>query len=416
MLSNVIRTEAFNPDKHANDLTVYRVDPNLVPLGNIRLCEVGATQTGGTDVLLPKSSGVAELIENVYVELDGERLADNPSTSRDATNRNLMMGNDLQKSLLSELAKTEIGTIAEYQAPINSWGTDGGIRAAPFSTSGRNTLTGSSATTAKGRIRLGDFIDFFNKTQYLPKLPNLIITIEWKNLLTANVLQYSVAPTSYTILPPKLVMDIVTDRPSLEKISPELDVFYLDVIDEFQNINAVADGSTATQTVKPQAFNHRYLQNLTIVNEASTDHGIQDAGLGYNGSIAQKDETIQLIVNGSDLLPELGCKSSAHKQMFYYHSRGALCVPYSGYTYAQDGQFDYLNSDLIKQVGRQSYGAFDVGAEIGSLNVRYTREGTAQAHQSSALSLHMYGRCWKHVMLKDNKAVIEYVSPPVMAQ
>lgn len=416
MLSNVLKRFAVPPNSHGNDLSYWSIDPNKVILPNLRLGGVGATQDGGADVFLPRCSGVDEIIENVYVELDTEKIADNQNLALYASMFNMMIQNRRQKNVSTVLRRTELGSRSRYVAPTNSWGTDAYVKAQIFPAERAgvqtNQLTGNSATTATGLVHLSDFIEFLNSAdvKFLPYLPNLKITVEWKDLTRADVLRYTTAPTGYTILKPKLIYDEVIDQASLKSIPRGFKTRYLEPVFEYQTLSAVANGVTARETITTQGFDGKYLEDLAISLEAVTDDTRNEAGLGFNSSIAQKGEKIMLVLNGANHLPEEGLDTSAKKQLYQAVTRGALCVPYSGYQYAVEGAVDYLDEDFLQMASRQSYTTIGVGAPVGSLTVQYTRTGTDVPQQSGALYMNMFGRVWRELeVTPEGRALLSYV-------
>lgn len=413
MLSNVLQRNAIPPNKHNNEISQWSIEPNIVIMPNLRLADVAATVTGGLNVYLPRTSGIAELIENVYVELDTEKIADNQSVALYASILNLMRENKRQKNVNTVLRRTEIGTFSIYEPPTNTWGTDGAIRADIFSAAGKNALTNNAATTARGLVHLSDFIEFFNSqdVRYLPYLPNLKITVEWKDLTIPNVLRADTTPTGYTILSPKLVYDQVIDRASLDRIPRGMKaVRYLSPEYEYQTLPAVADGSLLRTTVRTQGFDGKYLEDLMISFEGTNDPNRDTAGLGFNSSISQKSEVIQFRLNGATHLPDAGIDKIGRKMMMQVVTRGALNVPYSGYQYAAIGEHDYLNPALQFMVGRMAYTTVGFGVPVGSLYLEYTREGTADSTQSDPILVNLFGRVWRQLEVSpEGRADLSYV-------
>lgn len=425
MLSNVLQRRAELPDKHDNSYSYWSIDPNKVILPNLRLAGVGATinPTGNATIWrLPNESGIAEIIENVYVELDTEKIADNQNLSLYASMINQMRENKRQKNVISVLRRTKLGTISKYEEPINPWGSDGRIKARLLPVD--NVLTSNPATTSTGLIHLSDFIEFFNSKDvpYLPYLPNLRIVVEYKDLTREGVLVYpttapSSAPTGYTILKPKLIYDEVIDQKSLAQIPRGLKTRYMEPVYEFQTINAVANNVDARQEIRTQGFDGKYLEDLYISLEPASVGAI---GQGYNISSAQRFEKIQLVLNGANHLPTEGLDSISKKMLYQVTSRGPLCIPYSGYQYQNNGKHFYLHlgtstqadrdPDLVLKAGRQSYTTVGVGSPVGSLSVQYSRRGWINDETQQPLNLNLFGRVWRQLeVTPDGRAMLSYV-------
>ena len=424
MLSNVLKRSAVPPNSHSNELSVFYIDPNIVILPNLRLAGVGATVVGGADVTLPRSSGIVEIIENVYVELDTEKIADNKNLALYASLFNQMIENKRQKNVSTVLRRTELGTRSLYEEPTNTWSSDGKIKAGVYSARRglvrTNQLTDNANTTAQGLIHLSDFIEFFNspEVKYLPYLPNLKISVEYKNLLADDVLSYVVKPLSYQILRPKLIYDEIIDAASLRQIPRGFSTTYLEPVFEYQQLPAVNPGSTLRTSIISQAFDGKYLEDLAISLEAVNDRRRNLVSLGFNSSVAQKDEVIMVVLNGSNHLPEQGLDSSAKKQLYQAISRGPMCIPYSGYQYAATTPDQYLQGrkigdlkgNLSEAVGRQSFTTVGVGAPVGTLVLQYTRQGQVEDVQSGPLLLTLFGRVLRSLQVTpEGRANLAYV-------
>jgi hypothetical protein len=406
MLSTMVVTKQIEPRYHTNYKTEFRLD-DRVYLSKLRLINVGASVSGGSGVTYPFNSGVAEIIENMYLYTGNELIAYLREVPQYAAYKFAQRDNAHQKGVLARTALTQMGIKVEEEVLSNLW-SEQRVLADTWSQNSRNAVT----STNLGHLRLNDFLEFLNALPYLPRIPNLRLVIEWGDLTQTNKLKYTTVPTSYTIQRPLLVVDEIIDEQILAGIKSDFQVSYLNVEVDRQRISKPANATSIIRTrYSPKTFDQKYLKDLVVALVPDTDAYVQKSGLCRNVAVAQLNERFTFTVNGSQFLEADGIDSPAVRMMFNKISRGALARSLDHYNYARDGQELSLGTgDLYHQITRQAYLTVGVEDQISDfdINHEFQARGTEDQYQWVATDMFLFGRINRMLQVQNGRVLTAF--------
>ena len=418
-LANVVQTVLIDPKTHnttnsaGGRIAIFEIPKDTVYLPQMQLIGLGATKTGGTNVQYPRSSGIAELIDSISIELNGTTLAVIEDFSSYAAKKHLEAPNQHLMQYQSVMSRTELGVQRRWHAPSNPWGTDGAIRHGYRPSYLRNFITDSASTTAKGILMLNDYFDFLNVVPYFPPLSNFLLKIVWKDLRPAGTLRYDANITDFSNLQPMLVMKKIIN-PSPEQLVPSLPTLVFDgIVTEYKQVPATTNGTAQTVSLELQSLVSLDCRDLTWATYPATDERRMDAGFGKHYSAAQKGEVFSFTINGSRWLPYNGIDGMAVKQYFKALVDGGIAAFYDSYNYDAEAKRNEYDESMLYTVGRLSYGGMPYGGFISTNTLTYQRVGDeSNDTQLSALTIQLWGKAKQFVTIRCGKPVTGQFGTP----
>lgn len=418
MLSTLVVTKQLNPDKHdstGKTNTIIEIPPNVY-LSKMRLINVGAQASGGTNVLYPANAGVSQLVHSLSLKSGNQEIARLNEVGQYMGYRYGLKDNAHQQGTLARTALTEMGTNVSYERPTNPW-SRGYILNLPFSqgrnqanTADRNQVVSSN----NGTLNLNEMLEFLNAQPYLARIPNLRLEIEWNDLTEDNLLVYTTKPTSYSVNRPQLLLEQVVDQAVLDQIPSDFMVEYMNVEVERQRIAKPANNtSISTYKLEHKAFNQKYLKDVVMALRPDTDTGTASAtssGLARNVAFSQQNERYTFQINNMEYLPPDGIDSPGVKMYLNRIARGAISRGFYHYAYAQQDAWNYLGGNKLNQVQRQAYLMLPVEDVINRFQttLRFQARGSQNQNQWDASDLFLFGRVSRKITVQNGRVLLSY--------
>ena len=382
-----IQTKIVRVAYHSNARTEFRFERDAPCLSNIRLMNIGCSQTGGTDVKYPISSGVGSLIKHISLYCGNQLI----SQLRDA-NKYLAFhycndSNDNELAKTNILAQNGLGylTLANKLTRMGN----------------QTNLTGDVSTTPVGWIRLDECLHFLKSTSQVPcDVGDWRLVIEWSSSLTNFNHQSGsyVAPTSIEIVEPMVVCDFILGA----KSPSDLIVQYWDLESDRIVIPAIPPAVTTPDATKAKmnGFDTKTVGRMLLVNDMPE---FPNAGLGIDKSVPQLDEKIQMTVNGKKKFAFDGI-TNLNKTQMLNDAWGAMCCPFFNNQYGLAGATDIYGVNT--NMDGFSYGGVKMQQRIQDLQVEYTRTRGAENWHKEQFDLLIFGEVAKQFLHKGGKTVV----------
>ena len=417
-LSNSTKTLLIDPRSHNNTRTEFRLDENFYA-SSIKLVDVGLSDTNaaGEEFLYPTFNGVMQLIKNIYLYSDTTLLdsiqnipqytalqALKTSNQGSHLNRDLLLnGNgftlqqvDSEGDRAGALTQDDPAQVLFAGGPVQN----------------NQIPIAANSDQQSGTVMLPQILSFLETVPVLPKIPNLRLVIEYDT----QVQNYFNDPSNPIVSPnlqvirPTLVVEQLLNEPDMPD---QLQIpFMQTIVERFQvpAADATANASVPQRlSFKSQAFNQKFLRDLTFLNSPSAD--LADASsrnlTRLTRSVAQKAEVLQLVVNNSNHLPDVGIDSPAKKFMYFNDTDRPLNIPLiAGLPAIKDASGNIVTDDQL--VGQYTATAVKVGMRINDLRVEYQRLYGPAAPSQEAFTLLAYGKVARNMSMQGGRIRLDY--------
>ena len=423
-LSNAIKTHILDPRVHNDRRSEFRLDDGFYS-SNLTLVDAGLYDTALTDdtnVTYPCNAGAMSCIKNIYLYSDNvaiDQLLECQShsafkcwQSRNARQNDLNRF-DLYSGWGFNVADRDVTIDGEDQKKnsytLQAEYVDYYLQQGNTQSFNQPQVARAEASGISGQIRLSEYLGFLRDSKVLPRIPNLRLVIEWNTTATdtyTNSNATTPAPVkSFKVKRPSLICDEILGMSGEQ----DFKIPYYSTIHERFVVDAVAEGSTQRASLKSTAFNQRWVKDIMFFNRASGD---SDYMLAKFRSPAQKDEKLQLIVNGTKFLPDQGIDTPGLKVYHLNNSHGTFNLPQACYQYATaDAPGRYISARSKEIVGQGSITSVAVEDKIERLQVEYERVGysaDAGADTRASFELFCYGRIAKLLEVKKGRSRVSY--------
>ena len=262
---------------------------------------------------------------------------------------------------------------------------------------------------ASGMLVLSNYLEFLKSVPILPMIPDLRLVIEF-NTTASDFYVDGDAPSavtpSFVPIRPQLMYEIINN------VKPEMGLVkipYTSCIVERFVVPVASAGTTIPSSFRSNAFRGRFLKDLVLFNQPSSDSSWLRA---KERSIAQVEEKIQLIVNSRKFLPDDGISSEALKLRYFTDAIGNLNVPLacalSGYEDKTGATNCTLDAHTSAVVSNFSVAGVLIQDVIDRLDIEYSRKGFGAGDQSVAFNLLAFGRVNRLMELKDGVVRLSY--------
>jgi len=379
MYTSGIKTNLVSPSfNKSNYRSEFRLESDKVYLSNFRLANVGAS-TSVTGQQYNGLCGVYGIIRNISLLDDNIELDKINQCNMWLAFKNYNNDNSKNKDINTNLVKSNLGYTMDENV-INNY-------IEPAKT------TDNASTTAKGWLDLRDVFPMLKGSEIVPTniFKNLRLVIEYDPDST-NVLEGSTATATST--EPLLIVDeLVNDKEAsklmrgykgLRFFAIENDIAVLPAI----TVSQVEGKKKQKEIVSINGFNNKVLHRLLIVNTPSDVTGLE---YGSMGSLQQKDQTVQLRLNGSNILPANGI-TNVHERLALLNDTFGTCN---------------TNPDKLKN---SDYFGIVVQDRVQELVLEYAREGVYNENSyNQMLQLHVFGEVVKEIKVFNGRYVVGYV-------
>jgi hypothetical protein len=380
MLSNRIKTVVLDPVFHNNNRTDFEIGQNMVLLSNLRLIDISILTSAASNI--PVDTGVLGLIKNVFL-YDGGVLLDQMYNFSDYIKFiNANKSNDKNASINSILNGSLFGFSVTKGKQIDK--TDSNI----ISLKAVSQYNTTYSTTFKGLFELNLVMDFLNNINYISTniFKNLRLVIEWNNVSTIT--------TFKSLVRPSLVYDQIIDEQMIMKIEKEfinMTISYKPIEREITSLAAIAANNTKQDiTLQLKAFDDKTLIRILVLKTVS---------ILQNKSFPFLAESLNLIVNGRQLIPYYGIDGPNKKAMYLNESWGSVNL------LPGDNDISYLRASEITRnaaLGQlNDYFGVNVGEQIKELIVNYSRTSDASGTSKLAINLLFYGEVMKEIKINE---------------
>ena len=370
----------------------FRLDNNMgaLYLSNMRLINVGLvvdTQANRYNLLL----GSEGVIKNMYL-YDGKVVLDSVLNFSGIEafkryNKTNSSNCDIHKVLKNHGLGFVLSSyvVEDMDVPIVT----------EFFPNAPNTPATSEENSPLGFLNLKEIFPLLGQLEYIPtslfKDLKLVIEYELGHALTSVGAS---VPTKTTL--PLLIADQVMDDALAVKVASEFKQVVWNAVEvESVYLPEGTAGKVQSVNFKLSGFNNKTLGRLLMQKAATT---LQSALYRNVASEAMVEEAIQVVVNGSNVLPEFGA-DRPNMRLSLLSSTFGNCnsIPSSNDTafYGVDMVID----DAADRVGHLDYFGLLISDKIQNLQVQYSRNcrtgGSAQYKQP--LNLNFYGEVAKTI-------------------
>jgi len=431
-LSNAVKIHILDPIVFNAQRAEFKI-PNSYWASSLKLVDVGvySAQVDGKQTGLYYSSvnGVLSSIKGLTL-LSGSTILDQiQELAAYGSVKNLMTTNqgseDVSRfqllngiSLTPAMGGRGMTTTATHKdyAQVYDLALDAGTMLAKQRHNNQIQISDVAENGPSGMLLLSDYMQMLKTIPVLPMLPDLRLVIEF-NTNTADFYKDSspATPASFTLTPirPQLLAEEL-----LGQVAPKgmLKVPFQCTIVERFNVPSAADGVTVSSSFRSGALRQRYVSEMILYNRVSS---ADDWMLRNNRSVAQKNEKIQIVLNGRKHLPDQGIDQEAQKLQYFNQTVGALNVPLAGalsscadVVAGRDNIF--ADAKSRKLAHNCSFTAVGINDVIDRLDIEYQRTGSTLApgasgtDQTGAFDLLMFAHVNRLLEVENGKIRLSY--------
>lgn len=426
-----------------NFRTEFKFDANQVYLSNMRLANIGAvcnTDVGETFSynFLVGSYGVIKQISL----LDGnESLSNLVDFNRYNAFKSFTTKNDDNNSITKFLQVNNLGyvyTDVDTVPPAIPLPPPQATLGKIERLNNAGQLLNTEDSTTKGWLSLRDCIPFLSASQYVPTnvFKNLRLVIEYETNsqnFAKNAIQ------SFTTTEPFLIADMMVNSKVANQMMMEYkSLSWLDietdrvVLPALTNVSGVLPNPVQEVKFNVNGFNNKLVNRVVMCNQATSEltfkpnNNINEVfytDFANIGSMGMLNQSLQVIVNGSNLFTEP--VNTANKRLaMLVDNYGDATMPL-GYAYTSGLKGETDNTSLVSKsleiLNNTDYSVFTLGGQrIQELVLEYKRTGQLNTTASVAnqrfqrfnqqLNLVLYAEVQKTLVLgQGGNYVIQYV-------
>jgi len=415
-LSNSTKTLLIDPRSHNNTRTEFRLDDNFYA-SSIKLVDVGLSDPGATgeEFLYPTFNGVMQLIKNIYLYSDTtliDSIQNIPQYTALQGLKTSNQGSYLNRDLLLNGNGFTIQRVDSEGDRAGALTQDDPMQnLSSMPTKNNQIPIGANSEQQSGTIMLQQILSFLETVPVLPKIQNLRLVIEYDTTVTNyfNDPSNPIPSPAVQVIRPTLVVEQLLNEPEMPDT---LQIpFMQTIVERFQVplTTSANDSVPMRSSFKSQAFNQKFLRDLTFLNSPSDD--LADANdrnlTRLTRSVAQKGEVLQLVVNNSNHLPDVGIDSPAKKLMYFNDTDRPLNLPIiAGLPAIKDASGNIVTDDQL--VGQYTATAVKVGMRINDLRIEYQRLNGPTLPSQQAFTLLAYGKVARNMTIQGGRIRMDY--------
>jgi hypothetical protein len=414
--TSAIQTEVLNPvfnqSKYRSE---FRLDQDMLYTPNMRVLNLGVLATAGSFADQRKYNrltGVCGVVRSIFL-YDDKQVLDQVLNYKDyGAFKNFNSSNSDNQDVKKNLKKHGLGFVYDTDLVTPATSTIRTLIKQYNPVTGGHIPTNDDATSPTGYLDLRDVFPLLKSLEFVSTsvFKNLKVVIEYdvNNLLTTGT--NTDLPSATTV--PILVVDkIVNDQPFIDKFLSEFKEVSWNCIEmESVQLPLITPPASGVQSQKYRlnGFTDKTLGVLLLQKKPVT---VLSSDYLNNGSISLINETIQVTVNGSNILVDDGVIAP--------NQRLALLTDTVGNVNAFPGcnMTGFINcsssvENTLQRVGQLDYFACGVGKKISSLDVTVSRKNTAgiDARYKQPVELQFFGSVRKAIVVgKDNSYQVIYV-------
>ena len=416
--TSAIQTEVINPQFNQSKYrSEFRLDQDMLYTPNMRVLNLGVLGTAGSfgdDRAYNLLTGVGGVVRNIFL-YDDKQVLDQVLNYKDyGAFKNFNATNSDNQDFKKNLKKHGLGFVYDTDT-FTPAGSD--IRSVikeynPIN--GGHIPTDSDSTSPTGFLDLRDVFPLLKSLEFISTsvFKNLKVVIEYdvNNVLSITSGADASKPSATTV--PILVVDKVVDEPFVSKwVSAFKGVTWSCMEMETVQLPTLVNPPTSgvqSQKYRLNGFTDKTLGVLLLqkkpVSVLSNDYL-------NNGSISLIGETVQVAVNGSNILPDDGVVASNQRLALLSDTFGN-CNAFPGCNMTGFINCSLSVENMLHRVGQLDYFGCAVGKKISNLDVTVSRAYTAglDARYKQSVELQFWGSVMKSIIIgKNNTYQVIYV-------
>lgn len=379
---------------------IFRFDPNEVYMSNMRLVDIGCTKPQGTgNVPYNQLNGALSVIQRIALYSDNVLLDSIDKFQLWSAFSNFNTTNDRSISSKNNLQKSNIGFINVYDQI-----TEDMVIKKPNTTV--TQCTDDASTTGKAYLSLRDVLPFLAGSDVVPTsvYKNLRLEVEFNRNINSDATPSNTTNVCKTVRP-LLSCEVIMDEEQKMNFNREYKGVTFKGY-ETTSVFAPASGD-AKQNLNftLNSYNNKNVERVLIVKEAQSG-GSTSSEYGAVGSLAMNKESVNMNINGSQLLPQnlelRGEILSRVTDLFGDCDQVALNM---------DINKASLVENSAQNVGFTDYIAMQVNAYVNNnLQLEYSRTGVAGSDQSKEkMNLVIYGEVHKAIIREGDSIRVQYI-------
>jgi hypothetical protein len=410
----------FNSSKYR---TEFRIVKDGLYLSNMRIHNLGLTTTElgvVSEVAYNYLTGVHGAIENIYL-YDGKQVLDQVLHYADRSafteyNKTNQANQDIYKFA----SRTGLGYVLNREPQLQSEEQDQNkALITEFYPNSAKELGNTQETSALGFLNLREVFPMLKNVEFLHTaiFKNLRVVIEYKQ--GSNALAYDEITSFSGTSQPILVIDQVMNETVAQKVLSE----FKPIVWSAQEVEQVLvpAGNTGGK-FRLNGFSSKTLSSLLIQKKATSNTLASRLYKSY-ASETNIDETVQILVDGSNVLPQNGVDRPMWRLSLLSDSFGN-CNSHTG----SSSLTPYLPQNIVSatvkndgnvanfsdRCGRVDYFGCIINKPINTLDLVYSRtiDAASDARYRQALFLNVFGNVVKQITpAGKNGYVVSYVFP-----
>ena len=404
----------FNQSKYRSE---FRITEDGLYTNALRVLNLGVLATSASATAKRSYNlitGAGSVVKNIYL-YDDKTVLDQVLNYRDyGAFKNLQASNSDNMDVKKNLKKHGLGFVYNTESPFTPATSVITTLIRQYNpVVGGHIPTDSENSTPVGYLDLRDVFPLLKSLEFLSTsvFPKLRVVIEYD---VNNVLIYSPdnadKPTATTV--PILVVDKVVDEAFISKwVGGFKGVSWNCVENEIVSLPALASappGGVQSVKYRLNGFNNKTLGNF-LMQKKATNTGA-DLSILYlnNSSVSMINETMQVYVNGSALLPDSGILSANHRLGMLVDTFGNINM-HPGANIPCFPQASTSIEEFANRVGELDYFGCTVGKKINQLEINFSRVFNNNSIYKQALELQFFGTVSKSLIVGKGGYQIIYI-------
>lgn len=398
----------FNQSKYRSEFRITEdgLYTNAMRVLNLGVLATSASETEGRSYNL--LTGVGGVVRNIYL-YDDKTVLDQILNYKDyGAFKNLQALNSDNMDVKKNLKKHGLGFVYNTENPFTPATSIITTLIRPYNLID-DVPTDSENTTPTGYLDLRDVFPLLKSLEFLSTsvFSKLRIVIEYD---VNNVLTYDPdnadKPTATTV--PILVVDKVVDDAFVSKWVSEFKGVSWNCIENETVIVPALTGSIQSVKYRLNGFNNKTLGNLLMQKKGTLSSELLSSFYLNNSSLSMINETMQVYVNGSALLPDSGVLSANHRLGLLVDTFGNMNI-HPGANIPCFPQANTSIQDFNHRVGVLDYFGCSVGKKINQLEISFSRLDNTENYYKQALELQFFGSVAKSLIVGKGGYQIIYV-------
>jgi hypothetical protein len=414
--TSAIQTEVINPVYNQSKYrSEFRLDTDMLYTPNMRVLNLGVlgTSTSFSDNRAYNLlTGVGGVIKNIFL-YDDKQVLDQVLNYRDyGAFKNFNATNSDNQDVKKNLKKHGLGFVYDTDTFTPATAIIRSLIKQYNPINGGHIPTDSEDTSPTGYLDLRDVFPLLKSIEFLSTsiFKNLKVVIEYdvNNVLSITTGTDATKPSATTV--PILVVDKVVDEEYVSKwLSAFKGITWNCMEMEAVQLPSITPPASGVQSIKYRlnGFTDKSLGVLLLQKKPS----VLSNDYLNNGSVSLINETIQVSVNGSNILPDDGVVAPNQRLALLTDTFGN-CNAFSGCNMTGFINCSQSVENFASRVGQLDYFGCAVGKKISNLDITVSRKYTAgiDARYKQSIELQFWGSVMKSIVVgKDNSYQVIYV-------